>query len=94
MVVQNCIASRSVLAEQDTDDVYARITLVPEQDQSEPTSPDSYNLEPLTPMLKSFCKVLTASDTSTHGGFSVLRWHASECLLALELTAKDFAAVI
>ncbi|KAG5530119.1 hypothetical protein RHGRI_030479 [Rhododendron griersonianum] len=51
--------------------------------QSEPTSHDSYNPEPLTPMLKSCCKVLTASDTSTHGGFSVLRRHASECLPAL-----------
>lgn len=28
----------------------------------------------------SFCKILTASDTSTHGGFSVLRRHASDCL--------------
>ena len=27
-----------------------------------------------------FCKTLTASDTSTHGGFSVLRRHANECL--------------
>lgn len=30
--------------------------------------------------MHSFCKVLTASDTSTHGGFSVLRKHANECL--------------
>ncbi|KAG5563508.1 hypothetical protein RHGRI_006068 [Rhododendron griersonianum] len=82
-----------VIAEQDTDEVYARITLVPEQDlcmqQSEPTSPDSYNPEPLTPMLKSFCKVLTASDTSTHGGFSVLRRHASECLPALDMNQQS-----
>ena len=28
----------------------------------------------------SFCKTLTASDTSTHGGFSVLRRHADEFL--------------
>ncbi|XP_058203639.1 auxin response factor 9-like [Rhododendron vialii] len=82
-------------AERDTDEVYAHITLVPEQDQSEPTSPDSYPPEPLTPFLK-FCKVLTASDTN--GGFSVHRRHANECLPALdmnqptpmqELIAKD-----
>lgn len=30
--------------------------------------------------MHSFCKILTASDTSTHGGFSVLRKHATECL--------------
>ncbi|KAL3649200.1 hypothetical protein CASFOL_005603 [Castilleja foliolosa] len=29
----------------------------------------------------SFCKTLTASDTSTHGGFSVLRRHADDCLI-------------
>ncbi|XP_058203641.1 auxin response factor 18-like isoform X2 [Rhododendron vialii] len=76
-------------AEQDTDEVYARITLVPEQDQSEPTSPDSYCPEPLSPIVYSFCKALTASDTSTHGGFSVLRRHANECFPALQLIAKD-----
>jgi len=32
------------------------------------------------PAVRSFCKTLTASDTSTHGGFSVLRRHADECL--------------
>jgi hypothetical protein len=31
-------------------------------------------------IIHSFCKTLTASDTSTHGGFSVLRRHADECL--------------
>lgn len=40
-------------------------------------------LPPLPPPhfnVHSFCKTLTASDTSTHGGFSVLRRHADECL--------------
>ncbi|RWW85728.1 hypothetical protein BHE74_00005569 [Ensete ventricosum] len=35
---------------------------------------------PPRPHVYSFCKTLTASDTSTHGGFSVLRRHADECL--------------
>lgn len=34
----------------------------------------------------SFCKILTASDTSTHGGFSVLRKHATECLPPLVIS--------
>lgn len=38
---------------------------------------------PPRPAVRSFCKTLTASDTSTHGGFSVLRRHADECLPAL-----------
>ncbi|RDX85638.1 Auxin response factor 9, partial [Mucuna pruriens] len=87
-----------LLAEQETDEVYAQITLVPESNQDEPTSTDPCTPEPPRAPVHSFCKVLTASDTSTHGGFSVLRKHATECLPALdmsqptptqELVAKD-----
>ncbi|KAI0494314.1 hypothetical protein KFK09_024446 [Dendrobium nobile] len=85
-------------AESDTDEVYAQITLQPETDQSEVTSPDPLLPEPERSTFHSFCKTLTASDTSTHGGFSVLRRHAEECLPPLdmsqhppwqELVAKD-----
>ncbi|XVF33149.1 hypothetical protein REPUB_Repub17cG0143300 [Reevesia pubescens] len=87
-----------LLAEQETDEVYAQITLQPEVDQSEPTSPDPCPSEAPMRTVHSFCKILTASDTSTHGGFSVLRKHATECLPPLdmnqatptqELAAKD-----
>ncbi|PKA54558.1 Auxin response factor 1 [Apostasia shenzhenica] len=85
-------------AEPDTDEVYAQVTLQPEPDQSEVTSPDPPLPEPERCTIHSFCKTLTASDTSTHGGFSVLRRHADECLPPLdmsqhppwqELVAKD-----
>ncbi|CAF2084413.1 unnamed protein product [Brassica napus] len=36
----------------------------------------------------SFCKTLTASDTSTHGGFSVLSRHADECLPPLDMSLQ------
>ncbi|GMI73648.1 auxin response factor 18 [Hibiscus trionum] len=87
-----------LLAEQESDEVYAQITLQPEADQSEPTSPDPCPIEAPKRTVHSFCKILTASDTSTHGGFSVLRKHATECLPPLdmnqatptqELAAKD-----
>lgn len=48
--------------------------------QSEVTSPDPPLQEPPSCPVHSFCKTLTASDTSTHGGFSVLRRHADDCL--------------
>ncbi|KAK1403040.1 hypothetical protein POM88_002645 [Heracleum sosnowskyi] len=48
--------------------------------QAEPTSPDPCIPDPPKPPIHSFVKILTASDTSTHGGFSVLRKHANECL--------------
>ncbi|KAK4363804.1 hypothetical protein RND71_019045 [Anisodus tanguticus] len=73
-----------LLAEQDTDEVYAKITLLPEADQVEPTSPDPSPPEPLRPKVHFFYKVVTASDTSTHGGFSIFRKHANECLPPLE----------
>ena len=54
--------------------------------QSEPSSPDPCLPEPSKPTVQCFCKILTASDTSTHGGFSVLRKHATECLPPLVFT--------
>ncbi|CAA0840032.1 Auxin response factor 1 [Striga hermonthica] len=75
-------------AEPDTDEVYAQITLIPEQDQSEITSPDPPLPEPERCTVHSFCKTLTASDTSTHGGFSVLRRHADDCLPPLDMSQQ------
>ncbi|XP_042501854.1 auxin response factor 2A-like [Macadamia integrifolia] len=90
-------------AEPDTDEVFAQVTLLPEANQDE----NAVEKEPLPPPpprphVHSFCKTLTASDTSTHGGFSVLRRHADECLPPLdmgrqpptqELVAKDLHGV-
>ncbi|KAL3349973.1 hypothetical protein AABB24_022824 [Solanum stoloniferum] len=75
-------------AESETDEVYAQITLLPEQDQGEITSPDPPPPEPEKCTVHSFCKTLTASDTSTHGGFSVLRRHADECLPQLDMSQQ------
>ncbi|XP_031265548.1 auxin response factor 1 [Pistacia vera] len=75
-------------AEPETDEVYAQITLLPEPDQSEVTSPDPSVPEPEKCTVHSFCKTLTASDTSTHGGFSVLRRHADDCLPPLDMSQQ------
>ncbi|KAF9669083.1 hypothetical protein SADUNF_Sadunf14G0070900 [Salix dunnii] len=80
------VVNIQLLAEQDTDEVYAQITLHPEADQTRPTSPDPCPPEPAKQTVHSFCKILTASDTSTHGGFSVLRKHATECLPPLDMS--------
>ncbi|KAG6490959.1 auxin response factor 7-like isoform X1 [Zingiber officinale] len=73
-------------AEADTDEVFAQIMLLPETDQTEVTSLDTPLPEPEKGNVHSFCKVLTASDTSTHGGFSVLKRHADECLPPLDMS--------
>lgn len=77
-----------LLAEPETDEVFAQITLQPEQDQTEPSSPEQCSSDSPRLSVNSFVKILTASDTSTHGGFSVLRKHANECLPPLDMTQQ------
>ncbi|KAJ8536109.1 hypothetical protein K7X08_034510 [Anisodus acutangulus] len=76
-------------AEPDTDEVYAQVTLIPESNQDENTvKKEPMRPPPLRFHVHSFCKTLTASDTSTHGGFSVLRRHADECLPPLDMSRQ------
>jgi auxin response factor len=92
------ISKIELQADPQTDDVFAQMDLIP-QDESlvtkemkEAPPPSKQN------NVRSFCKTLTASDTSTHGGFSVPRRAAEDCLPLLdynmnppcqELVAKD-----
>ncbi|XP_066313256.1 auxin response factor 4-like [Miscanthus floridulus] len=75
-------------AETDTDEVYAQIMLMPEPEQTDVAAEKASSASAASPRpaVRSFCKTLTASDTSTHGGFSVLRRHADECLPPLDMT--------
>ncbi|GMI77644.1 hypothetical protein HRI_001433700 [Hibiscus trionum] len=91
-------------AEGSTDEVYAQVSLVPEnemlQDGKAEADDDEEDakadIKSTTPHM--FCKTLTASDTSTHGGLSVPRRAAEDCFPPLdykqqrpsqELVAKD-----
>ncbi|KAL6177689.1 hypothetical protein ACLB2K_049214 [Fragaria x ananassa] len=76
-------------AEPDTDEVFAQVTLLPEPKQDE-SAVEKIPPPPPPPRFQvhSFCKTLTASDTSTHGGFSVLRRHADECLPQLDMSRQ------
>ncbi|XP_044493641.1 auxin response factor 2A-like isoform X2 [Mangifera indica] len=75
-------------AEPDTDDVFAQMTLHPLSKHEEDTVKKEVRPPPPRPRVFSFCKTLTASDTSTHGGFSVLRRHAEECLPRLDMSKQ------
>ncbi|KAL5762555.1 hypothetical protein ACOSP7_018819 [Xanthoceras sorbifolium] len=76
-------------AEPDTDEVFAQITLLPLSKQEEELAEEkAAEPPPPRPRVYSFCKTLTASDTSTHGGFSVLRRHAEECLPPLDMSKQ------
>ncbi|XP_058100617.1 auxin response factor 3-like isoform X2 [Magnolia sinica] len=89
-------------AEAATDEVYAQVSLLPESEQDREVQGDGEEEEIEGPATSTtphmFCKTLTASDTSTHGGFSVPRRAAEDCFPSLdyklqrpsqELIAKD-----
>ncbi|KAK4782811.1 hypothetical protein SAY86_007185 [Trapa natans] len=92
-------------ADATSDDAYAQVSLVSEHEQMDhklqqrhleaEVEEDETGRKSTTHM---FCKTLTASDTSTHGGFSVPRRAAEDCFPPLdysqqrpsqELVAKD-----
>ncbi|EOX99641.1 Auxin response factor 2 isoform 2 [Theobroma cacao] len=76
-------------AESDTDEVFAQVSLLPLPKQDENSVEKEGELPPAQrARVHSFCKTLTASDTSTHGGFSVLRRHADECLPPLDMSKQ------
>ncbi|XP_058095773.1 auxin response factor 3-like isoform X2 [Magnolia sinica] len=98
-------------AEAATDEVYAQVSLLPESEiekkllegevegDGEEEEIDG-SIKAATPHM--FCKTLTASDTSTHGGFSVPRRAAEDCFPSLdykqqrpsqELVARDLHGI-
>jgi len=73
------------------------------QDENTSTTVDNEEAEEVVPhapptnegpRIHSFCKTLTASDTSTHGGFLVLRRHADECLPPLVRPSEPLTHVV
>ncbi|KAJ4787755.1 Auxin response factor [Rhynchospora pubera] len=99
-------------ADVNTDEVYARLSLVAESEEVErrlneggmegEDEAEEVEGEKSSVMPHMFCKTLTASDTSTHGGFSVPRRAAEDCFPPLdyvqqrpsqELVAKDLHGV-
>ncbi|KAL0735236.1 hypothetical protein Bca4012_011446 [Brassica carinata] len=110
------VANVHLLANKETDEVYTQVTLLPLQEfQILVLNAEGKEVRELgggdeekngsssvkrTPHM--FCKTLTASDTSTHGGFSVPRRAAEDCFAPLdykqqrpsqELIAKDLHGV-
>lgn len=107
------VVNVQLLANKENDEVYTQVTLLP-QPELAGINLEGKELEGLgvdeeggggsptksTPHM--FCKTLTASDTSTHGGFSVPRRAAEDCFPPLdykqqrpsqELVAKDLHGV-
>lgn len=106
------VVNVQLLANKENDEVYTQLTMLPLPELEEINlggregevlggEEDAAELLPRsTPHM--FCKTLTASDTSTHGGFSVPRRAAEDCFPPLdyklqrpsqELVAKDLHGV-
>ncbi|GAB4825440.1 ADP-ribosylation factor 4 [Ancistrocladus abbreviatus] len=106
------VAKVQLLANKENDEVYTQLTLLPlsefggvnlegkELEESGMEEEGKGVIPKSTPHM--FCKTLTASDTSTHGGFSVPRRAAEDCFPPLdykqqrpsqELFAKDLHGV-
>ncbi|MED6209532.1 ADP-ribosylation factor 4 [Stylosanthes scabra] len=103
------VVNVQLLANKENDEVYTQLTLLPQDDdQLEDKNlegnkeVDEIGVPPIKSTPHMFCKTLTASDTSTHGGFSVPRRAAEDCFPPLdykqqrpsqELVAKDLHGV-
>ncbi|XP_038999001.1 auxin response factor 4-like isoform X2 [Hibiscus syriacus] len=106
------VVNVQLLANKENDEVYTQVTLLPLPELGGPNletklldelgadEGDGGSPNRSTPHM--FCKKLTASDTSTHGGFSVPRRAAEDCFPPLdykqmrpsqELVAKDLHGV-
>ncbi|KAK8502525.1 hypothetical protein V6N13_095610 [Hibiscus sabdariffa] len=106
------VVNVQLLANKENDEVYTQLTLLPQPEVGGPSLESKQLNElgadegdggsPKKPTPHMFCKTLTASDTSTHGGFSVPRRAAEDCFPPLdykqtrpsqELVAKDLHGV-
>ncbi|XP_057442079.1 auxin response factor 8-like [Lotus japonicus] len=76
-------------ADAETDEVYAQMTLQPltPQEQKDTFLPMELGIPSKQPS-NYFCKTLTASDTSTHGGFSVPRRAAEKVFPPLDFSQQ------
>ncbi|PIN14057.1 hypothetical protein CDL12_13327 [Handroanthus impetiginosus] len=103
----------NLLADKENDEVYTELTLLPlpepvgvklegMEKENAGIDEEGNRVAPVKSTSHMFCKTLTASDTSTHGGFSVPRRAAEDCFPPLdykeqrpsqELVAKDLHGV-
>ncbi|KAK3131213.1 hypothetical protein QOZ80_6BG0503540 [Eleusine coracana subsp. coracana] len=82
-------------ADPETDEVYAQMTLQPVTSYGkEALQLSELALKQPRPQTEFFCKTLTASDTSTHGGFSVPRRSAEKIFPPLDFSMQPPAQEI
>ncbi|CAI9777879.1 unnamed protein product [Fraxinus pennsylvanica] len=75
-------------ADKDTDEIYAQMSLQPVNSEKDVFPIPDFGLKPSKHPTEFFCKTLTASDTSTHGGFSVPRRAAEKLFPQLDYSMQ------
>ncbi|MED6158905.1 hypothetical protein PIB30_037366 [Stylosanthes scabra] len=89
------VVSVQLKAEASTDEVFAQVTLLPEPKQDELSLEDTDTAPiPRKSSVYSFSKILTSSDSSAHGGFSIPKRRAYECFPPLDMSLKPPAQEI
>ncbi|EPS72300.1 hypothetical protein M569_02457, partial [Genlisea aurea] len=85
-----CVLHSVILnADPETDEVYAQMTLQPVASfDKDGLLRSDLSMRANKPQMEFFCKTLTASDTSTHGGFSVPRRAAEKIFPPLDFTLQ------
>ncbi|XP_010536358.1 PREDICTED: auxin response factor 5 isoform X2 [Tarenaya hassleriana] len=74
--------------DKETDEIYAQMSLQPVHSERDVFPVPDFGLRTSKHPSEFFCKTLTASDTSTHGGFSVPRRAAEKLFPPLDYTAQ------
>ncbi|CAN6539255.1 unnamed protein product [Malus baccata var. baccata] len=75
-------------ADKETDEIYAQMSLKPVSSERDVFPVPDFGMRPSKHPSEFFCKTLTASDTSTHGGFSVPRRAAEKLFPPLDFTMQ------
>lgn len=75
-------------ADRETDEIYAQMCLQPVNSEKDVFPVPDFGLRPSKHPSEFFCKTLTASDTSTHGGFSVPRRAAEKLFPPLDFAMQ------
>lgn len=89
------LLSLTLLADSETDEVYAQMTLQPvSKYDRDAMLASELGLKQNKQPVEFFCKTLTASDTSTHGGFSVPRRAAEKIFPPLDFSMQPPAQEI
>ncbi|PWA45162.1 transcriptional factor B3 family [Artemisia annua] len=82
------VLNATLHADKETDEIYAQMSLRPVNSEKDVLPIPDFGMKPSRHPSEFFCKTLTPSDTSTHGGFSVPRRAAEKLFPQLDFSMQ------